>query len=211
MIFFENIKRFKNLYKNFFFKNIKIQNKINFGSHQANLFFLEKLKRSRYYFEYGSGSSTLIANKFKKKFLSIELDKLYYDIIKKKINKKGKIKFINIGPVGEFSYPLVKLKGRIKKYVECIDEEFKKNTYPDLILVDGRFRVACCLNLLKFEKINKGSCTIIIDDYTKRKEYHILKSFFFIKKIGRLALLKSKNISRNKIKKTLKENYFVSK
>ncbi len=211
MIFFENIKRFKNIYKNFFFKNIKIENRINFGSHQANLFFLEKLKRSYYYFEYGSGSSTLIANKYKKKFLSIELDKLYYDLIKKKINKKGKIKFINIGPVGEYSYPLFKFKDRIKGYVECIDEELKKKVYPDFILVDGRFRVACCLNLLKFEKINKGFCTIIIDDYKKRKEYHILNSFFYIKKVGRLALLRPKNISKKKIKKILDKNYFISK
>lgn len=211
MIYFENIKRFKNIYKNFFFKNIKIENRINFGSNQANLFFLEKLKKSNYYFEYGSGSSTIIADQFKKKFLSIELDKLYYYLLKKKIDNKRGIKIINIGPVGEFSYPLFKFKEKIKRYVECIDEEFKKNTYPDLILVDGRFRVACCLNLLKFEKINKGLCTIIIDDYIKRKEYHILKSFFFIKKIGRMASLRSKNISTNKIIKTLKENYFVSK
>ena len=53
MIYFENIKRFKNFYKNLFFKNIKIENRINFGSNQANHFFLEKLKKSRYYFEYG--------------------------------------------------------------------------------------------------------------------------------------------------------------
>ena len=210
MIFFENIKRFKNIYKNIY-KNIKVESRINFGSHQANLFFLERLKKSNYYFEYGSGSSTLIADQFKKKFLSIELDKLYYDLLKKKIDKKRGIKFINIGPVGEFSYPLFKFKERIKRYVECIDEEFEKKIYPDLILVDGRFRVACCLNLLKFEKINKGLCTIIIYDYTKRKEYHILNRFFFIKKIGRLALLRSKNISKNIIIKTLKENYFVSK
>ena len=211
MIYFENIKRFKNFYKNLFFKNIKIENRINFGSNQANHFFLEKLKKSRYYFEYGSGSSTLIANKYKKKFLSVELDKSYYDLIKKRINKKGIIKFISIGPVGEFSYPLFRFRKRIKKYVECIDEEFKKNIYPDLILVDGRFRVTCCLNLLKFEKINKGFSSIIIDDYTQRKEYHVLNSFFFIKKIGRLAFLRSKNISKKKVKKTLEENYFISK
>ena len=92
MIFFENIKKFKNFYKNLFFKNIKIENKINFGSHQANHFF-RKVKKSYYYFEYGSGSSTLIANKYKKKFLSIELDKSYFDLIKKELIK-GVIKFI---------------------------------------------------------------------------------------------------------------------
>ena len=106
---------------------------------------------------------------------------------------------------------MFRFRHRIKKYVECIDEEFKKNIYPDLILVDGRFRVACCLNLLKFEKINKGFSSIIIDDYSKRKEYHVLNSFFFIKKIGRLAFLRPKNISKKKVKKTLEENYFISK
>ena len=107
MIFFENFWRFKSKLLNK--KKLKITNKINFGNNITNSFFLGKLKRSKFYFEYGSGSSTLAANDFNKKFISIELDKKYYFEIKKRI-KNDQVKFFNIGPVGEFSYPILKLK-----------------------------------------------------------------------------------------------------
>tara|TARA_A100001015_G_C14760782_1_gene621340 strand:+ start:97 stop:717 length:621 start_codon:yes stop_codon:yes gene_type:complete len=188
MIFFENYWRFKS--KLFNKKKIKIPNKINFGNNFTNRFFLDKLKRSKFYFEYGSGSSTLIANDFNKKFISIELDKKYYFEIKKKI-KNDQIKFFNIGPVGEFSYPILKLKKKIVSYINSIDSYFSNKDYPDLILVDGRFRIACCLNILRHVQKKSLKVLIILDDYEKRKSYRILNKFFKIRRIGRMAILKA--------------------
>ena len=82
MIFYENYWRFKS--KLFSKKKIELKKKINFGNNTANSFFLNKLKKSKFYFEYGSGSSTLVANELNKKFVSIELDKKYYLELKKK-------------------------------------------------------------------------------------------------------------------------------
>ena len=82
MIFFQNYWRFKS--KLFLKKKIKLTKKINFGNNTTNSFFLNKLKKSKFYFEYGSGSSTLVANELNKKFISIELDKKYYLELKKK-------------------------------------------------------------------------------------------------------------------------------
>ena len=110
MIFFENLNRFKS---NFLKKKfLKINNNVNFGSKKSNNFFKKKLKNSKHYFEYGAGSSTLYADINKKKFTSIELDKSFFFIIKERLKKKN-IFFINVGPVGEFSYPLFQNK---KKY-----------------------------------------------------------------------------------------------
>tara|TARA_B100001057_G_scaffold500744_1_gene617521 strand:+ start:3996 stop:4616 length:621 start_codon:yes stop_codon:yes gene_type:complete len=188
MFFFENYWRFKSKLLNN--KKLYITNKINFGNNITNSFFLDKLKKSKFYFEYGSGSSTLIANDFNKRFISIELDKKYYFEIKKRI-KNDQIKFFNIGPVGEFSYPILKLKKKIVNYIKSIDTYFSNKDYPDLILVDGRFRIACCLNILRHIQKKSLKVLILLDDYEKRKSYRILNKFFKIRRIGRMAILKA--------------------
>ena len=189
MIFFENLTRFKS--KFFKKKSLKITNNVNFGSKKSNNFFKKKLKNSKHYFEYGAGSSTLYADINKKKFTSIELDKSFFFIIKERLKKKN-IFFINVGPVGEFSYPLFQNKKKILSYIKSIDPYFNKKNYPDFILIDGRFRVACCLNLLLIMNKKKIKSTILIDDYKKRDYYKILRNFFYIKEVGRMAILNSK-------------------
>ena len=189
MIFFENLTRFKS--KFFKKKSLKITNNVNFGSKKSNNFFKKKLKNSKHYFEYGAGSSTLYADINKKKFTSIELDKSFFFIIKERLKKKN-IFFINVGPVGEFSYPLFQNKKKILSYIKSIDPYFNKKNYPDFILIDGRFRVACCLNLLLIMNKKKIKSTILIDDYKKRNYYKILRNFFYIKEVGRMAILNSK-------------------
>ena len=122
------------------------------------------------------------------------------------------MEYINIGPVGDFSYPLLKNKNKIKKYIQSIDKEFQNEKFPDFILIDGRFRVACALNLLKFTQVKKNLCKIIIDDYRNRKEYHILEKFFFINKIGRFGILKiNKIFSKEYLSKEIEKNLLISK
>ena len=152
MIFFENINRFKK--KLFNTSEIEISYDINFGSKKANEYFIKELKKSRFYFEFGSGSSTLLADTLKKKFISVELDKSFFNFMKKKLKKKN-IYHINIGPVGEFSYPFISKKKNILSYIRSVNKYFKKKVYPDFILIDGRFRVACCLNLFLLTKEKK--------------------------------------------------------
>ena len=200
MIFYENYWRFKS--KLFSKKKIKLTKKINFGNNNTNSFFLDKLKKSKFYFEYGSGSSTLVANDLNKKFISIELDKRYYLELKKKV-KNNQLKFFNIGPVGEFSYPIFKLKKKIVNYVNSINNYLSVKDYPDLILIDGRFRIACCLNILKHIQKKSLKVLILLDDYEKRKSYKILNKFFKIKSIGRMAVLKA--LKKRVSDKTLNE------
>ena len=198
MIFFENLSRFK--LKFLEKKSLKINNNVNFGSKKSNNFFKKKLKNSKHYFEYGAGSSTLYADMNEKKFTSIELDKSFFFKKYERLKKKN-VFFINLGPVGEFSYPLFKNKKKILSYIKSIDPYFNKKIYPDFILIDGRFRVACCLNLLLIMNKKKIKSTILIDDYKKRDHYKILKNFFYIKEVGRMAILNAK-------KKTIHPNIF---
>ncbi len=207
MLFINNIWRLKKKYLDFFLNNkINISHKINFGSRKANNFFIKKLEKTRFFFEYGSGSSTLYADKKKLNYISIETDKRFFNSLLFKLKKKKSLKYFSLGIVGEFSYPIVCSEKQVINYINSIDIYLKKKKIPDLILVDGRFRIACCLNLLT--KIGNKRSTIVLDDYKERKEYHYLNNFFEVKKIGRLGILKPK---RNlKYNNNIIENFYLN-
>ena len=45
---------------------------------------------------------------------------------------------------------------------------------PDVVLIDGRFRVACFLTSLLKSKVG---AVIIFDDYSDRNHYHVVEEF----------------------------------
>ena len=111
MIFIENLWRFKKKILNIILnKKISVKDKINFGSKNANNFFIKKVNKSKFYFEYGSGASTLYIDKMKKKYISIETDYNFYKFLLNKIYLKKSLKYFDIGVVGEFSYPIISKK-----------------------------------------------------------------------------------------------------
>ena len=191
--------------------NYKLSHEIDFGSEKSNKFFKRKLKNCNFYFEYGSGSSTLLAIKNKKKFISLEADKSFYNYLRK-YNNNRKIKYTNIGPTKYFSYPILPfflIKKRIESYVNYLKINFPKiKSAPDLFLIDGRFRVYVCLNIIKFIAIKKfkKKIIIIIDDYKYRKSYKILEKIFKVNLVGRFGVItvfSYKTIPLKKVKKML--------
>lgn len=134
----------------------------------------------------------------------------------KKVNKK-KFYFVDFGIVGFYSYPYF-LKFSQKKAFDYSSNPFlvlKKNNLPDLILVDGRYRVLVGLFTYKYFLNNTKNFTIIFDDYFEprtskinRDHYSILSEFFYIRKIGRFGVAskikqKSKKFLKTKINKYL--------
>ena len=81
--------------------------------------------------------------------------------------------------------------------------------FPDVILIDGRFRVACVLESL----INLGDheCIFMIDDYSDRLDYHILEEECFLTPIemaGRMLVAKkSKDFDVLKARSTIHRYY----
>ena len=59
------------------------------------------LKNSKFYFEYGAGSSTFQAKKLGIKFISIESDKKIFELIKNQL-KTNNIKYYSLGPTSLF-------------------------------------------------------------------------------------------------------------
>lgn len=195
---YDKIKHFLRFYGLHFF-GYEVSNNIYFGDKEADNYFLQKLKTSKLYLEYGCGSSTIVAKKFNVNFYSIEGDKNFYRYMKN-IIKDTRLIYKSLGVVKYYSVPIEndfapvnkiskKMKDLIHEYTSGIIKYFdEKKIYPDLILIDGRYRVLCALFLYNFLRNKNYEFNIIIDDYFDRPFYQVLDNYFEIIKVGRLGV-----------------------
>ena len=171
----------------------KISNQINFGSTLSNNYFKKNLKKCNYYLEFGSGNSTILADQLNKKFRSIETDKSFYRFMK---SKKLKIYYIQIWDqqILLYSYTaLIFIEEKNSKIRRSNKKFFLVfNKLPDLILIDGRFRVFVALKIINFCLSRKElvNTIIIVDDFKFRKDYHVLKNILKVNLVGRLGVIK---------------------
>ena len=145
------------------------------------------MKPENIYFEFGSGGSTNIASFYNVKTYSVESDVKWHEKLK---NYGIKANYITIDlNVTSGGYPGNDTNvNDWKKYIQA----YKKEYNADIILIDGRFRVACALDI--FNKI-KNESIILIHDYEQRRQYHILENYYIkLKTWDTLALfIKNKN------------------
>ena len=131
------------------------------------------------YLEYGCGGSTVLAAKLKvKNLIYCDTSRVWLDSVEKIINIYTNTNsypvFINLGEVVAWGRPKDQSKTVIWKnycYQPWIVAK-SNNINPQLILIDGRFRVACFLASLLFG--NSGAI-ILFDDYCNRENYHIVE------------------------------------
>ena len=160
------------------------------------------MKPNNIYFEFGSGGSTNLASFYKIKAYSVESDVKWH----KKLKDNGIVaNYITIDlKVSHTGYPG---KGTNlidwKKYIQAYKREYNAN----LILIDGRFRVACALDI--FSKI-KEDTIIFIHDYD-RKQYHILEQFYIRLKMWDTLALLIKNPNIKKIPENIYNFYLKEK
>ncbi len=135
--------------------------------------FMNNCYDIRKYAEYGVGLSTeWVFNHSKAEILSIETDEEWIKRVKKKskFDSRVSITHVDLGPVEIWGRPITYSKRHyFFDYVNAIWQT--ENFIPDLILIDGRFRVACFLTAL-IKAMPKTK--IIIDDYTNRSFYNII-------------------------------------
>lgn len=164
--------------------------------------FYKYLDRSTVYFEFGCGGSTYQASIRDniKKIYSVESDIQWQRRLKSKIKHRD-IKYIyndlNTRP-NTWGYP-----GRNATNQQKINYSnhmknlgIEKQQEIDMVFIDGRFRVACCL---KCFDIIKDDCVVLFDDFLFRKHYHIVLNYFNIieqtKSNSMVVLKKKDNIS----------------
>ena len=165
------------------------------------------------FLEFGSGTTTLLAQSLNKNFISIESDKRFYFYLTQKISslpkkKKNKTTYLlkSFGVTGFYSrIHFIKWKKyniafqeKVKSY--CSDVFKNLKNIPDLVLVDGRYRLLCLINLYEFlkKKKFKASPIIILDDYSIRKHnYKAINRLYEIKTYYDFALLTPKTKLKN--------------
>ena len=145
--------------------------------------FYRYLDKSKIYFEYGSGGSTYQASIRNNiiKIYSVESDKKWQNILQEKIKSNNVIYFFNEmnvqpnnwGHPGPNSTQIQHIN--YSNYIRKLTESEQKSI--DLILIDGRFRVACCLKC--FDVINTD-CLIVFDDFLNRTQYHVVLNYYDI-------------------------------
>ena len=139
--------------------------------------FYKYLDNANNYFEYGSGGSTYQASIRKniKSIYSVESDIFWQKKLKRIINKAN-ITYIfnemdtqpnNWGNPGKEATNEQKIN--YSSHMGFLNKTQQKSL--DLVLIDGRFRVACCLKC--YDIINEN-CLIAFDDFLNRPQYHIV-------------------------------------
>lgn len=169
-------------------------------------YFLERLQASHSYLEFGSGGSTFLAAKLGKSFTTVESDRFFLKAVERKIEAAGqpidrskqRLLHVDIGLTEAWGKPLF-LKptpsrlGKWKRYFTAPWEDGAKTCSPDLILVDGRFRVACALSTA-LHLADRSEWTLLFDDYVGRDHYQPVEQFLErVDLIGRMAVFKQKS------------------
>ena len=174
--------------------------------------FYKYLDKSKIYFEYGSGGSTYqasIRNNIMQIF-SVESDKNWCNILQQEIKSNNVTYFYNEmnAQPNNWGYPgpnsTHAQHANYSNYMINLTESDQKSI--DLILIDGRFRVACCL---KCFDIIDPTCLIAFDDFLDRPQYHVVLDYYdVIEKTNdnRMVILQKKN-HVNLIPKELIQQY----
>lgn len=167
--------------------------------------FYKYLDKAENYFEYGSGGSTFQASIREniKSIYSVESDLEWHNKLKDLIENKDRISFIYCDMKTQpntCGHPgISSTLDDWVNYSSAMHNLNKSNNLMkkiDLVLIDGRFRAACCLKC--FDIIN-DDCYIIYDDFLDRPEYHIVLNYYdIIEKTQdeRMVVLKKKKCNK---------------
>jgi hypothetical protein len=142
--------------------------------------FTKLLENAKQYLEFGSGGSTILAGRLGIDTITVENDRFFAKAVMKKLSPSAKNHMIvpYVGLTQHWGYPLFtkhtpRRLARWRSYVDAPFEYLQHATaqFPDLILVDGRFRRACALASCMHAQRAGAKTTICVDDYSGRPEY----------------------------------------
>lgn len=185
---------------------------------ETEKWFRHRIGSTKSYLEYGAGASTLLLADAQIPAISIESDSSYANAVRMALpdHNLSKIVAIDIGRTEDWGSPLWTFKTvgalqRWKAYPEAGPAVIKDSgRFPDLVLIDGRFRVACCLCVVKAAIEQQQNTQILFDDYELRPQYKVVENILGRPEVvGRSALfhIKPEEISLKKIQVLLNSAY----
>lgn len=142
--------------------------------------FKSLLACSRRYVEFGSGGSTVLAASLVREAVtSVDsssewLDKVRQECVARECRIEPKLIHVDIGELKDWGFPRnTARKSDWASYHSWI-RNGEDGALADLFLVDGRFRVACFLQV--FLQGNPDSL-IAVHDFANRPKYHVIHEF----------------------------------
>ena len=138
--------------------------------------FKREVKQVDVYGEYGCGQSTnWVLQNTSAHVIAADTSSEWVDAVKKHNQRnqdRFKIHYADLGEVGNWGRPLsYERLGDFPSYTDFIWQQKMK---PELVLIDGRFRVCCFLTCLKFAE---AGTKVIFDDYINRPHYHFIENY----------------------------------
>lgn len=156
--------------------------------------FKRLLSEARCYLEYGSGGSTLLAAKLKVPTITVDSDPFFARAVSARLDPAAghRMLLADVGITGKWGYPVFTrpTPSRVRRWSEYVRLPFRHldGLFPDLILVDGRFRRACALESARQAQIRAAETTIFVDDYLGRRYASIEAHLGVPRMAGRAAI-----------------------
>lgn len=163
----------------------------------TKLMFSELISKSKCYLEYGSGGSTLYSLKKSNvsHVYSVESDAVFTNTLLNVLTEGERSRLslvaIDLGETGPWGFPVDESGAHSYwSYPSSVWEMIARlDNYPDLILIDGRFRVACFLISLLHAR---EDTVIIFDDFYDRDHYEIVQKYLDVtERAGRSAIFRT--------------------
>jgi len=127
------------------------------------------------YGEYGCGASTMwVAKNTSCKIISVDTSEIWATHVRESLPCRTDllIKYVDVGPVKKWGRP--ESYANAENFSGYTEYLWEQADVPDVVLVDGRFRVCCFLTTLA--RAREGT-VVIFDDYIRRPHYHYVERF----------------------------------
>ncbi|WP_224813608.1 hypothetical protein [Hasllibacter sp. MH4015] len=134
--------------------------------------FLAAIDAAKVYGEYGMGASTLWVDAYTDAaIIGVDTSADWVAQTSAAVTRPGHIlRHIDVGPVAKWGKPRSYRKRR--NFIHYVEGPWNAPVKPDVVLVDGRFRVASFLTTLIHAD---PGCVVVFDDYVGRRTYHIVE------------------------------------
>jgi hypothetical protein len=157
--------------------------------------FVEQLRDARHYLEFGCGGSTCVAASVRISMItSVETDAEWIEKCRGFPELEGldvTFHHVDVGPVKKWGYPAKDRHAR-KWPSYYLDVWSKLASSPDVVLVDGRWRVACAMQALL--RTAPGAKIIIHDFWTRPHYFAVLNYCDVVAAVDTLAVLKAREV-----------------
>lgn len=159
---------------------------------KTDRWFREAIAKTNFYLEFGTGASTRLAHEAGCRVIAVESDPRWLAALSEVLPDSSIVKLFHadIGIVGAWGYPIFHFPSRSRvakwrRYTLVAESEIERaGHFPDLVLIDGRFRLACALSVAAMASKMGANTTILFDDYVGRPSYHSIEHF-----LGRPAMI----------------------